>query len=148
MAIDTAQTATLGRVPVPPGAAVQSDAGLLGNAQALWHDLRGLAHDHIELAALETQRAGKSLVDMLVYAVAAAILLVSAWLGLMGALAFWLAARGLNAGLALLVVAALNTGAAWVLFVMIRRSSQYLRFPATMRSLQAGAAMVAQQGTP
>jgi hypothetical protein len=93
---------------------------------------------------LETQRAGKSLVNMVVCAVAAAILLVSAWLVLMGALALGLIALGLNAGSALLVVAALNVGAARVLFVMIRRSSQTLRFPATVRRLQAGASITAQ----
>jgi uncharacterized membrane protein YqjE len=142
--METAQTATDGRLPGSPDAAVHSDAGLLGNVQALWHDLRALAQDHLQLAALETQRAGKSLVNMVVYAVAAAILLVSAWLGLLGALAFWLIAAGLEAGLALLLVAALNIGAAWVLFLMIRSSSQHLRFPATMRSLEGDASMFAQ----
>jgi uncharacterized membrane protein YqjE len=142
--MESAQTATDSCVPGSPGAAAPSDPGLLENVQALWHELRGLAHDHLQLAALETQRAGKSLVNMVVYAVAAAILLVSAWLGLMGAGVLWLIANGLNASVALLLVVALNIAAAFVLFTMIRRSSDHLRFPATVRSLKSDASMLAQ----
>ena len=95
--METAHSATDGRVPGSPGAAVPGDTGFSENAQVLWHDLRGLAHDHLQLAALETQRAGKSLINMVVYGVAAAILLVSAWLGLMAAGVLWLIAGGLDA---------------------------------------------------
>jgi uncharacterized membrane protein YqjE len=142
--METAHIATDGRAPGSPAAAATSAPGLLENAQALWHDLRGLAHDHLQLAALETQRAGKSLVNMVVYAVAAAMLLVSAWLGLMAAGVLWLIDRGLNASVALLLVVVLNIAAAFVLFTMIRRSSQQLRFPATVRSLKSDASMLAQ----
>jgi uncharacterized membrane protein YqjE len=142
--MESAQIATDSRLPGSPSAAAASDPGLLENAQALWHELRGLAHDHLQLAALETQRAGKSLVNMVVCAVAAAILLVSAWMGLMGAGALWLIASGLNASLALLLVAALNIAAAFVLVTMIRRSSHQLRFPATVRSLKSDASMLGQ----
>jgi uncharacterized membrane protein YqjE len=139
--METAQIATDGRVPGSPDAAASAGSGLLENTRALWHDLRGLAHDHLQLAALETQRAGKSLVNMVVYGVAAAILLVSAWLGLMGAGVLWAIAGGLNASAALLLVAALNIAAAFILFTMIRRSSQQLRFPATVRSLEPNASI-------
>ena len=54
-------------------------------ARLLWHDLRGLAHDHFELAALETQRAGESLVAMVVAGMLVPGLLLSAWLGLLSA---------------------------------------------------------------
>lgn len=131
-----------GRVRAGPGTAAPHDPGFLENASGLWDDLRGLAHDHLQLAALETQRAGKSLVDMVIYAVAAAILVVTAWLGLMAAGVLWLIDFGLNASLALLLVVALNIAAACILLVMIRRSSEHLRFPATVRSLKSDAAMI------
>jgi hypothetical protein len=121
---------------------------LLEIVQALWNDLRGLAWDHLQLAALETQRAGKSLVNMVIYAVAAALLLVSAWLALLGAIVAGLIALGLNASVALLLVAASNILAALVLYQLIRRSSQYLRFPATLRSLKSDAAMLARPEGP
>jgi hypothetical protein len=62
-----------------------SSSGVLEDAQSLWHELRGLTHDRFRLAALETQRAGKSLVAMIVAGVMVAGLLSSAWLGLMAA---------------------------------------------------------------
>lgn len=127
-----------------PPAAGPVDAGMLESAQALWHDLRGLAHDHLQLAALETQRAGKSLVTMIACAVASALLLVTAWLGLMGAGAVGLVALGLHPGGALLLVAVLNVAAAYLLYALIRRSSRDLRFPATVRSLRGDASMFAR----
>ena len=61
-----------------------SGSGVLEDAQSLWHELRELIHDRIRLAGLETQqRAGKSLVDMIVAGVMVGVLLISAWLGLM-----------------------------------------------------------------
>jgi uncharacterized membrane protein YqjE len=142
--METAHTATDGRAPGSTATAAASDPGLLENAQALWHDLRGLAHDHLQLAALETQRAGRSLVNMVIYAVAAAILLVSAWLGLMAAGVLWLSDRGLNASVVLLLVVALNIAAALILFTMIGRNGRQLRFPATVRSLKSDASMLAR----
>ncbi len=81
--MDTAQTTPgiVRRAPLP--GAPTSNPGVLESAQALWSDMRELAHAHLQLAALETQRAGRSLVNMVVCAVAAAMLLVGAWLGLM-----------------------------------------------------------------
>jgi hypothetical protein len=59
-----------------------SGSGVLEDAQSLWHELRGLTHDRFRLAALETQqRAGKSLVDMIVTGVMVGVLLIGAWLG-------------------------------------------------------------------
>ena len=146
--MNSAQIALAGRMPGSPGAVAPDAPGLLENAQALWDDLRGLARDHLQLAALETQRAGKSLVNMVVFAVAAAILLVSAWLGLMGAGVLGLIAFGLHPSVALLLAVVLNIAAAFVLFTMIRRSSRQLRFPATVRSLNCDAPMLAQPDQP
>lgn len=69
-------------------------AGLPEEAQLLWHELRGLAHEHLRLATLETQRAGESLVTMIAAGMMVAGLLLGAWLGLMGAAVLALASRG------------------------------------------------------
>jgi hypothetical protein len=112
-------------------------AGLPKEAQGLWYELRGLAHDHLQLAALETQRAGESLVTMIVAGMMVAGLLLSAWLGLMGAAVLALTSRGvMGSGSALLLAVALNLGVALVLCGVIRRRSHHLRFPANTRSLQ------------
>jgi len=121
--------------------ATSGDAGHRGDlpkeAQRLWYELRGLAHDHLQLAALETQRAGESLVTMIVAGMIVAGLLLSAWLGLMGVTVIALTSRGVMAsGNALLVAVALNLLGALVLCGVIRRRSHHLRFPANTRSLQ------------
>jgi hypothetical protein len=58
--------------------------GVPQEAKLLWQALRGLAHGHLELAALETQQAGESLVAMVVAGMFLAGLLLSAWLGVLG----------------------------------------------------------------
>jgi len=85
--------------------------GLPKEAELLWCELRGLAHDHLQLAALETQRAGESLVTMIAAGMIVAGLLLSAWLGLIGAAVLALISRGIMAsGSAVLLAVALNLG--------------------------------------
>jgi hypothetical protein len=76
-------------------------------AQLLWQELRGLAHDRFELAALETQRAGESLVAMVVAGMLVAGLVLSAWIEVLGAALLALTSRGVMAtGSALLLAVA------------------------------------------
>lgn len=143
--MDTGQTAIDEPAAGSPLAAPDSGPpGLLGNVQALWQDLRGLLHDHLQLAALEAQRAGKSLVNMVIYGVAAAILVVTAWLGLMAAGVLWLIDLGLNSSLALLAAVGVNVGGVLLLVLMIMRASKYLGFPATVRSLKSDASLLSK----
>lgn len=129
---------------VDQSAAAPADLSALGHrgpipkaAGLLWHDLHALAHAHFELAALETQQAGESLVAMVVAGVLAAGLLLAAWLALMGAAILALASGGVmgTAG-ALLLVASANLLAALVLWRVIVRLGHRLRFPANARGLQ------------
>ena len=112
------------------------DAGLLDEARSLWQELRGLVHDQLTLAALETKLAGKSLVTMVAAGLMVAVLLVSAWLGLLGAVVLWLISSGVVASIAMLLAVAANLVLAWVLYQVIRRQSDHLQFPATLRSLR------------
>ena len=113
------------------------EAGLPEQARLLWHELRGLAHDHLRLAALETQQAGESLVAMIAAAIILGGLLLSTWLALLAAVVVELTERdvmGLSAALVLAV--ALNLVAAFLLWGGIRRRGRHLRFPAGMRVLK------------
>ncbi|ATG90136.1 phage holin family protein [Methylomonas koyamae] len=112
------------------------EPGVLDDIQSLWHELRGLSHDRIQLAALETQRAGLNLVDMVAAGVSIAVLLIVAWLGWVAAAVLWLIENGLAVSSALLLAAAGNLLFAVVLAAAIRRKSQYLAFPAILRSLE------------
>jgi len=118
-----------------PHSDLPSGASLLKDAQLLWHELRVLTHDHIQLAALEMQRAGKSLIDMIVAAVMIAVLLLGTWLGLMAAAVLWLIEYGIIPSSAILIGVGFNALVAVMLYGFIRYKSRYLKFPATVRSL-------------
>lgn len=115
----------------PPGA-----SALLEQAKALWGSARGLTHDHLQLAALETRLAGQSLVAMIIAGVVGALLLVSAWLGLIGVGVLRLIDVGVVASVAILSAVAANLLVVLILYGLIRRRSQDLRFAATVRSLR------------
>ena len=114
-----------------------SGSTLLEDAQSLLHELGGLTHDRLRLAALETRRAGESLVSMIMAGVMVAFLLSSAWLGLMASAVLGLIGNGVVASSAILLAVALNLLLALILYRVIRRKSRYLQFPATLRALQA-----------
>ncbi|GBG15035.1 acyltransferase [Novimethylophilus kurashikiensis] len=115
----------------PPGT-----HGLLDEIKGLWKEIRLLVHDHLELAALETRLAGESLAFMVMAGIAIAILLVSAWLAFLAAVAVILVALGMWASAALLLIVLLNVGAAAVLAWMIKHKSYHLRWPATLASIK------------
>ena len=114
-----------------------SGSGVLEDAQSLWYELRGLTLDRFRLAALETQQAVESLVTMIMAGVMVAVLLGSAWLGLVAAAVLWLVENGVVvASSAILLAIAGNLLLALILCGVIRRKSRYLQFPATLRSLK------------
>ncbi len=116
--------------PAPP-------ANWLKEVRELWDELQGLAHDHLQLAALETQRAGESLVTMITAGMIVAGLLLSAWLGLMSAAVLALTRSGvMEIDSALLLAVAANLLVALILCGVIRRRSHHLRFPANTGSLR------------
>ena len=120
----------------PGQTAPRGDSSMLEDAQSLLHELRGLTHDRLLLAALETRRAGESLVSMLVAGVVIALLLGSAWLGLIAAVVLGMIENGIVASSAILLAVAANLLLALILFRVVRRKSRFLQFPATLRSLQ------------
>lgn len=113
-----------------------SEAGLVDEVKILWHELRAMAHDQLTLASLETKLAARSLVTMIAAGVMVAVLLISAWLGLMGAAVLWFVSIGGTASIAILFAVAANLAFAVILYELIRRQSRHLQFPATLRSLR------------
>ena len=109
---------------------------LLSDALSLWDELRELSHDHFRLAALETQRAGLSLVAMIVLGLMLAVLLNVVWFGLMTLLVFGLIENGVDIGSAILLAIACCLLLVLVLVIAIRRKSYYLQYPAVGRSLK------------
>ena len=133
MSINAIKDETAGQTAVRSD--LPSGPGLLKDAQLLWHELRELTHDHLQLATLEMQRAGKSLMDMIVAEVMIAVLLLATWLGFMAAAILWLIEHGVMPSSAILIGVGFNILVAVILYGFIRYKSRYLKFPATVRSL-------------
>lgn len=110
--------------------------GLLTDARVLLQELRGVAQGRVELAALEARVAGQSVVHMLVAGVVAAVLLIAAWLALVGAgVAALMLYTGLDAVVAFTLAALVNVVAAAALYFAIRRMARNLAFPRTLGSM-------------
>ncbi len=101
--------------------------------------LPGLFTDRLELLALELNRAGRGIVQIVALVLLAAILGVTAWLALCGGTALALVALGLSWPLAMLAVLLVNLMLAWAAVVRIRRLVATLGLPATRRHLVFGA---------
>ncbi len=110
--------------------------GMLEDVQTLWYELQGLGHDHFRLAALETRRAGLSLVIMLATSVMVVLLLNGVWLSLLATCVLYLLENGLKAGSAILLTVAFNLCLLLICFSVIRRQSRYLQFPALLNGLK------------
>lgn len=112
-----------------------TDSSVLEDAQSLWHELLGISHDRLQLAVLETQQAGVSLVNMVMAGVLVAGLLCGAWMGLLVAAVLGLVENGVMVRSAILFAVVLNLMLALIFCRVIRHKSRYLQFPATLRSL-------------
>ena len=150
--MDASAPAGASAAPLEPPQAdlgARDEPGMLDNASALWNDLKSLAHDHLELAALETKRAGESLVSIVVFGIIVAILVVTAWMGLVAALVLWLIALGLAPALAVLIGVAVNLAGAAGLVFLIKARTEAFKFPATVRALkpEAHKAAIADMAT-
>jgi len=133
-----------------PGDAGQSPAGgdpvemparsLFAEVGALSRDLRGLLHDQLQLAVLEARLAARRMAVLVALGVGLALLLVAAWLSVLGAVVMTLVSQGFAAAPALLIVAVLNLAAMPVLYAVLRRQVHSLGLPATLRTLRPRAA--------
>ncbi|MEO8674093.1 MAG: hypothetical protein ABI569_00855 [Casimicrobiaceae bacterium] len=114
----------------------ESESKLLEQTKALWHSARGLTHSHLQLAALETRLVGQNMVTMIAAGVAAAILFVTAWLGLVGVMVLIMIDNGARPSVAVFAAVTLNLIGAFILFRFMRSKAPSLEFPATIRSLR------------
>jgi len=119
-----------------PCSPAPGQASLLESAEGLWGEIQGILHDHLQLAALETRRAGESLVAILACAVVAGVLAASAWLGVVGVLALLLAHAGLPPAASLALVVLVNLLGVLFALLTIRRRGRQLGFPATLSALR------------
>jgi len=116
-----------------PGGVLDALSGTLASGRAA-------VSTFFDLLALEAHRAGIALLWIVALAVGAALLGVSAWLGLMAAFAIWVVALGFPAGYAVAVLAMLNLLACFALIRYCLFLGRSLLFPATRRQLSGATA--------
>lgn len=123
-----------------------SSGGPDGNMSRLVSEFRALAHDHLELAALEARLALSSVLRMAIIAIVTALVLASAWLALAGSAALALIGIGMTPALAVLCLAAVNLLLAYLGWMHVRRLSHWIGWPATLRTIRPPPAAEPQRG--
>jgi len=122
----------------PASAATESlPHSVLDEVSGTFASARRVVSDFLELLALETRRAGLTLVWMVACGAVAAILVVTAWLGFMAALALWAVSLGFPWGAAVTVISLANLLAAAITTSVCIRKSRDLLFTSTRRQLEA-----------
>lgn len=116
------------------GAAATSDAGPSGWLAALLHSLQA----RVRLLALDVQRAGLSLAQIVMLALLCGLLVFTAWLGLMAALCLAVLAMNLHAIWAAVLVIALNLLVARLLWHRVSYLATLLTLPAVRAHLLGG----------
>jgi hypothetical protein len=99
------------------------------------HELPGLLSDRVDLLALELTRVGKALAQIVLMLVAVAVLGVTVWLVIWGAVVMGLLALGLPWGWVLLILLLVNLGSIGWLLTRMRTLLPKLTLPATRRHL-------------
>lgn len=124
--------------PSTESEAEETGDGLFSNASALIADYRALATSYFKLAALETKKAGESLVLIVALGIITGVLAVTSWLAMVAAATLALIEfTVLSPSGAIFCMAAINIVIALGLLFVIFRQSRALLFSAITRNLEA-----------
>jgi uncharacterized membrane protein YqjE len=102
----------------------------------IWQYSIGIIKDIFKLFSLEVKLAGKSLAILLILIALIALLLISAWLSLLGAVIVWLMHFHINLSLSLLLMSAFNFILALAIVYSIIKISTNLQFKETRKQLE------------
>nr|WP_275978120.1 phage holin family protein [Idiomarina rhizosphaerae] len=109
---------------------------MLEQVQALESEVRGVVKTQLQLAGMETRRAGESFVRMVALGVIAACSIFTAWAVLVAAAVIVIVNSSvLSLTTALIIVAAVHLAAAFYIVRYIKRRSRDLLFAETASSL-------------
>jgi hypothetical protein len=106
---------------------------LLGH---LFGEGRALVADYAQLAVLDGRRAALNLAWLLGTVLVVAVLIVTAWMGLLAALIVWASSAGISWAIAIGVAALVNIAAAGALAWWMRHLVHELPFTALLRQLR------------
>jgi hypothetical protein len=130
---DAAASATVGL----DAAGGELPAGIADTARAAWGDLRGAVSERLHLVLLELRLAGLTLVQLIILSVIVAVLVVTAWLGLISGIVIAVASVfGLHWSLALGIGVVANLLVAYGLVRSMHKMVERVALPGTVRAIQ------------
>ena len=113
----------------------QKSSSIFGELTNTLGAIRRVISDFLDLATLEARRAGITLMWMVACGSIAAILAVTAWLSVVGAVAMWAVSYGFSWTAVLIAIALVNLVAAALVLWLCMRMSHDLLFSATRRQI-------------
>lgn len=113
----------------------KNEVSLRESIQNLSSTLLDIIHEIFNLASLELRLAVKSVIAISLLLLFAGLFIISAWLCLLAALAFWLFSITFSWPLAILIVAFLNLLILPLVFFCISQLRQHLFFSATRNQI-------------
>lgn len=119
-----------------PSASQARPVGLGGLLAHLFSETKNLVTDYAELAVLDARRAAVNLAWLLGCVLIVAVLVITAWMGLVAALIVWMFAEGVSWPVAIGIAAVLNLLAAGGLYFWMRHLLAELPFTALLRQLR------------
>jgi hypothetical protein len=112
------------------------DNNLIDTARGAWDDLRAALHERGRLLTLEARLAGLTFVQLVMYAVMVAVLVVTAWLGLVACAVLGLISVGLHWALGLILGVVFNLVIAALMVRAMIGLLDRLDLQATLRRLK------------
>jgi uncharacterized membrane protein YqjE len=130
------------RASVPPGSGVEAEmepheTSFLEPLERLFATLRRMATDYALLGILDVRRAAIQFAWLIGAGIFVTVLLVTAWLALVVALAVWMFGQGMSWPAVLSVAALLNLVGAGVVLWRVKHVFDQKPFSATLRQLKA-----------
>jgi len=105
---------------------------------SLWHSVLALVDSFLHLLSLEVKQSATSLIYMLAFGLAAAVLVITGWLALVACVVLALVQyEVVGWAVALIIAAVLSFAGSGLLVVLLLRRSKGLLFIATRRQLEA-----------
>lgn len=140
----TPPTGFSGSAP-PPGAAVhgaaggapQEEASVLAPFERLFATLKRMASNYATLAVLDVRRSAVQLAWLIAGGILISVLVVTAWLAGVVALAAWLLRDGMPLPAVLLIAAGINLFGALLVGLRIRSIFDHVPFSATLHQIKA-----------
>jgi len=138
--------AAFSAVPPVPASAVRAqdvagdnarDASFLEPFERVFATLKRMTSNYATLAVLDLQRTAVQLAWLVAGGIFIAVLVVTAWLAAVIALAVWLFGQGMSWPAVLLIAGALNLVGAALVGLRLRNVFEHMPFEATLRQIKS-----------